>query len=161
MPISHHTCAGSRSNCARESYDRRKSSQKSAERTSHSWPYMAQGKAYITPLILTSICLVAAERIPRYHDLRKRIASSALGESVVNATPGLAFAPGQDIASENGLEPDLDLELGIGPEEIVALLVYASFSCSPRSDVVARTAFEWTRGYLKASLATSAPLAYC
>ena len=120
------------------------------------WPYLPTGKAFITPLIFTSICMLAAERIPRYHDLRQSIARSDLGRAVVDATPGLAFAPGQEGASENGLEPDLDLELGIGPEEITALLLYASFSSSPRSDVIARTAFEWTRGYLKVSISSIA-----
>lgn len=31
------------------------------------------------------------------------------------------------------------------------MLIYASFSSSPRSDAIARCAFEWTRGYLKVS----------
>lgn len=120
-----------------------------------SWPYLPTGKAFITPLILTSICMLAAERIPRYHDLCRTIAGSDLGRAIVDATPGLAFAPGQDGATDNGLEPDLDLELGIGPEEITALLLYASFSSSPRSDIIAHTAFEWTRGYLKVRLTRS------
>ena len=37
----------------------------------------------------------------------------------------------------------------LGPEEISSLLIYATLSASPRSDTIARTAFEMTRGYLK------------
>ncbi|KAI5476487.1 hypothetical protein MNV49_007666, partial [Pseudohyphozyma bogoriensis] len=83
----------------------------------HSWPYLPAGKSTITPVILTAISIVSAERIPRYQEMAKH----------------------------------LDLELGIGPEEISGLLIYATFSGSPRSDIIARTAFEWVRGYLKAS----------
>ncbi|KAM0786131.1 hypothetical protein ACM66B_006940 [Microbotryomycetes sp. NB124-2] len=119
------------------------------------WPYLPAGKSTITPLVLSSICLVAAERLPRYHLLLDRLESSDLTDPILNATPGKSFAPGSELtagnnsSSNNGLEPDLDPELGIGPEEISALLVYASFSSSSRSAVIARTAFEWARGYLK------------
>ncbi|KAK4052317.1 hypothetical protein OIO90_004398 [Microbotryomycetes sp. JL221] len=121
------------------------------------WPYLPTGKSNITPLILGSICLVAAERIPRFHSLLDKLESSDLRDSILNATPGLSFAPGSDSSKQNGLEPDLDLELGIGPEEISALLVYASLSHSTRSDQIARTAFEWTRGYLKTFMLPSPP----
>ncbi|KAK4048416.1 hypothetical protein OIV83_004762 [Microbotryomycetes sp. JL201] len=119
------------------------------------WPYLPAGKSTITPLVLASICLVAAERLPRFHQLLERLESSELNEPILNATPGLSFAPGSESTAENGLEPDLDPELGIGPEEISALLVYASFSSSPRSDTIARTAFEWARGYLKTFMLSS------
>jgi hypothetical protein len=126
--------------------------------TQSRWPYLPAGKSTITPLILGSICLIAAERIPRYHDTLSHLANSDLAESILNVSPGLSFAPGTDASQVNGLEPDLDLELGIGPEEICALLVYATFSCSPRSDIIATTAFEWTRGYLKVSFVWIAKL---
>lgn len=124
-----------------------------------SWPYLPAGKSTITPLILGSICLIASERIPAYHSTVSRLVASDLGDSILGATSGLSWAPikeGEERKEESrdgreagGEEPDLDLELGIGPEEICALLVYASFSSSPRSDAIARCGFEWTRGYLK------------
>ncbi|ORY85984.1 hypothetical protein BCR35DRAFT_302615 [Leucosporidium creatinivorum] len=131
-----------------------------------SWPYLPAGKSTITPLILGSICLVSAERIPAYHETVSRLVASDLGESILNATAGLSWAPPKDgdkgetrgrEGAAGGEEPDLDLELGIGPEEISALLIYASFSSSPRSDAIARCAFEWTRGYLKTFMLPSPP----
>lgn len=125
--------------------------------------------------------MISAERIPRYHEIAERLASSDLRDSILSATPGQSFAQGSDPSMLNGTEPDLDLELGIGPEEvrsselplsergadlvlstqISALLIYATFSCSPRSDIIARTAFEWTRGYLKTwSLPSPPPVTY-
>ena len=100
------------------------------------WPYLPSGKPgafhrpapctaadtssslAITPLILGSICMISADRIPRYHEIAERLASSDLRDSVLNATPGQSFAQGSDPIVLNGAEPDLDLELGIGPEEV-------------------------------------------
>ncbi|KAL8291300.1 hypothetical protein RQP46_002278 [Phenoliferia psychrophenolica] len=128
-----------------------------------SWPYLpAGGRATITPLILGAICLVGSERIPRYHELIPHLAASDLREAILNAEPGHAFAPVQQ-AQQQGYggpdqaEPDLDLELGIGPEEISSLLIYATLSASPRSDTIARTAFEMTRGYLKTFMLPQPP----
>lgn len=75
-------------------------------------------------------------------------------DPIFNANPGYATAPPQnagdpDAESASLEEPDLDLELGIGPEEITALCAAATFTCSDRSDAMARTVFQWTRGYLK------------
>ena len=74
---------------------------------------------------------------------------------IFNATPGYSGSnrpvstadPDAEPASLDA--PDLDLELGIGPEEITALCAAATFTCSEKSDAMARTVFEWTRGYLK------------
>lgn len=123
-----------------------------------SWPFLPAGKSTITPLILGSICLISAERIPAYHSTVARLAASDLECSILDAKPGLSWAKDSEGkergggSDRGGEEPDLDLELGIGPEEISALLLYASFSCSPKSDVIARAGFEWCRGHLRVSL---------
>lgn len=78
-------------------------------------------------------------------------------DPIFNANPGYSSAQSQnpadpDVESASLEEPDLDLELGIGPEEITALCTAATFTCSDRSDAMARTVFQWTRGYLKVSV---------
>lgn len=75
-------------------------------------------------------------------------------DPVFNANPGYSTAQAQNVGDPDAEsasleEPDLDLELGIGPEEITALCAAATFTCSERSDAMARTVFQWTRGYLK------------
>lgn len=90
-----------------------------------SWPFLPAGKSTITPLILGSICLIAAERIPAFHSTVVRLAASDLGGSILDAAPGLSWAKDSERekrleagGSERGAdEPDLDLELGIGPGE--------------------------------------------
>jgi hypothetical protein len=78
-----------------------------------------------------------------------------LSESIFNATPGYSISNRPPTTIDPDAEaaildaPDLDLELGIGPEEITALCAAATFTCSEKSDAMARTVFEWTRGYLK------------
>jgi hypothetical protein len=118
------------------------------------WPFIPDvANTGITPLILASFCMIAAERMPQYHHIANRLALSDFGAAILDARPGQSFVQlsEADVQALNGAEPDLDRGLGIGPEEVAALLVYATFSCSPRSDLIARTAFEWTRGYLKVS----------
>ncbi|GAA5961592.1 hypothetical protein JCM21900_006645 [Sporobolomyces salmonicolor] len=125
-----------------------------------SWPYLPTGRGTITPLILGSICLVASEREPSHHPLLATLASSDLRDSILQVRPGLSFAPPTDADPASGaaaVEQDLDLELGIGAEEVCALLIYASFSSSSRSDVIAHTAFEWTRGHLRSFMLPSPP----
>lgn len=118
------------------------------------WPYLPEGKPTITPLILGVACLIPAERLPHYHHLFDYL-TTELSETIFNATPGYSGS-NRPVSTENpdaepaSLDaPDLDLELGIGPEEITALCAAATFTCSERSDAMARTVFEWTRGYLK------------
>lgn len=84
-----------------------------------------------------------------------------LNEPIFNATPGYSNSnrppstTDPDAVAATLDAPDLDLELGIGPEEITALCAAATFTCSDKSDAMARTVFEWTRGYLKVSFTYS------
>ncbi|KAF8311000.1 hypothetical protein DL93DRAFT_2083956 [Clavulina sp. PMI_390] len=118
------------------------------------WPYLPEGKPTITPLILGVACLVPAERLPHYHHVFDLLMTE-LNEPIFNATPGYSNSNRPPTTTDPDAEaatldaPDLDLELGIGPEEITALCVAATFTCSDKSDAMARTVFEWTRGYLK------------
>lgn len=107
----------------------------------------------MTPLILGVACLIPAERIPHYHQTFDILMNELL-DPIFNANPGYSSAqnPDPDVESASLEEPDLDLELGIGPEEITALCTAATFTCSDRSDAMARTVFQWTRGYLKVSV---------
>lgn len=128
----------------------------------------------MTPLILGVACLIPAERLPHYHRLFE-VLMGELQEGIFNAKPGYSNTSPMNAMggqSHRGITdrqtptttdpdaeaatldaPDLDLELGIGPEEITALCAAATFTCSDKSDAMARTVFEWTRGYLKVSSA--------
>ena len=118
------------------------------------WPYLPEGKPTMTPLILGVACLIPSERLPRYHHIFELLATE-LSESIFNAKPGYSNSNRPPTTTDPDAEaatldaPDLDLELGIGPEEITALCAAATFTCSDKSDAMARTVFEWTRGYLK------------
>ncbi|KAF8328189.1 uncharacterized protein EI90DRAFT_3155910 [Cantharellus anzutake] len=119
-----------------------------------SWPYLLEGKPTITPLILGVACLIPAERLPHYHRTFEFLMQELNGP-IFNATPGYSrhnrppTTSDPDVEASNLDPPDLDLELGIGPEEITALCAASTFTCSEKSDAMARTVFEWTRGYLK------------
>lgn len=121
------------------------------------WPYLPEGKPTITPLILGVACLIPAERLPHYHHVFDHLMLE-LNEPIFNATPGYSNSNRPPTTTDPDAEaatldaPDLDLELGIGPEEITALCAAATFTCSDKSDAMARTVFEWTRGYLKVRL---------
>ena len=118
----------------------------------NAFPFLREGPSTMTPLIFGVVCLVSALRIPSYHHLVPSL-ESFLADSVLLVEPGNCFAEvEQGRRFERGEEPDLDLELGIGPEEILALGIYSMFGFSQRpsrSHIIAQTAFEWTRGYLK------------
>lgn len=106
------------------------------------WPYLPEGgKSYITPLILGAMCLVAAERLPEFHHLVQPL-TTELRDVILEVKPPAPPIPG-------GEEPELDPELGIGVEEITALLIAATFVNSRNSTNVAQLAFHWTRNYLK------------
>lgn len=121
------------------------------------WPYLPEGKPTITPLILGVACLIPAERLPHYNHVFDHLMLE-LNEPIFNATPGYSNSNRPPTTTDPDAEaatldaPDLDLELGIGPEEITALCAAATFTCSDKSDAMARTVFEWTRGYLKVRL---------
>ena len=118
------------------------------------WPYLPEGKSTMTPLILGVACLIPSERLPRFHHLFELL-TAELNGSIFNAKPGYSNSnrpltiTNTDGEAASLDAPDLDLELGIGPEEITALCAAATFTCSDKSDAMARTVFEWTRGYLK------------
>ena len=118
------------------------------------WPYLPEGKPTMTPLILGVACLIPSERLPHYHHVFELLMAE-LNEPIFHAKPGYSNSNRPPTTSDPDAEagtldaPDLDLELGIGPEEITALCAAATFTCSDKSDVMARTVFEWTRGYLK------------
>lgn len=110
------------------------------------WPFLAS-KSKMTPLILGVTCLISSTRIPQFQHFVEPL-ENFLSETVLGVEPGRYFVPGA-LAVGEGQEPPLDLELGIGPEEISALAIYAALGGNSRSWIIARTAFEWTRGYLK------------
>ncbi len=116
----------------------------------YEYPFLAAGKSTITPYILSVLTLVAAERLPAFHPL-----VPALAEETSEANPVvLAAATDPEVAEayvtgEADDEPFFNVELGIGPEEITATSVLASFTTSSDSHVAAKAANEWARGFAK------------
>lgn len=131
----------------------------------HAFPFLREGPRTMTPLVFGVVVLVAALRLPQYRYLVPDL-ESFLAESVLNVEPGNYFVATETAggSEKKGEEPDLDLELGIGPEEILGVCIYAMFGFSQRenrSHIIAQTAFEWTRGYLKTyMLPIPPPLTY-
>jgi hypothetical protein len=104
------------------------------------WPYLpVGGKEVITPLILAATCLAAAERLPNYH---RYIPATEEHFDQLSAVLRVDWDDGDE-------EDSLDLELGIGVEEIAGLCIAASFGDPEQACMRASMAFRWTRGLLK------------
>jgi hypothetical protein len=118
----------------------------------YEYPFLATGKSTVTPYILSVMALVAAERLPAFHPL---VPALEMESSVLNPVD-LAAATDPEVAEtyvtgETEDEPFFNVELGIGPEEITATAVLASFSTAQDSHVAAKAANEWARGFAKVS----------
>jgi hypothetical protein len=116
----------------------------------YEYPFLATGKSTVTPYILSVMALVAAERLPAFHPL---VPALQMESSVLNPVD-LAAATDPEVAEtyvtgETEDEPFFNVELGIGPEEITATAVLASFSTAQDSHVAAKAANEWARGFAK------------
>ncbi len=116
----------------------------------YEYPFLPAGKATITPYILTVMALVAAERLPAFHPLVPVLAQETSDTNPVE----LIAATDPESAEcyrngETGEEPIFNVELGLGPEEITATAVLASFSTSTDSHVAGKAANEWARGFAK------------
>jgi hypothetical protein len=116
----------------------------------YEYPFLAAGKSTITPYILSVMSLVAAERLPAFHPLVPALAAETSAANLVE----LATATDPDVAEayvtgETEDEPFFNVELGIGPEEITATSVLASFTTAPDSHIAAKAANEWARGFAK------------
>ncbi|BEJ17888.1 hypothetical protein CspHIS471_0701560 [Cutaneotrichosporon sp. HIS471] len=80
----------------------------------------------LTPFIMGTICHVSAQRIPTFHHLISVLETDTVPPEV-----------------EEDEDPTIDIELGIGPEEISALALRAVFT----GDAVAsRSGLTWARG---------------
>ena len=136
------------------------------------FPYLPEGKPTLTPLITGVICLVASERIPN-ENLRLPVGNLMIDLDDFSFKPAIEQA--NVLKDEDGDEDDLDLELGIGPEEIVAMCiasVFCDISTKPNNNnnrmnntdssnssslALAQVAFKWARGFLKTSMLSVPP----
>lgn len=81
---------------------------------------------YLTPLLFSTMCHIAAQRIPSFHHLVQVLEADSAGPE-----------------TDEVEDPTIDIELGIGPEEITALALRAVFT----GDAAAgRSALTWARG---------------
>lgn len=134
------------------------------------FPYLPEGKPTLTPLITGVICLAASERAPS-DSFRSLVGNLMVDLDDFSFKP--AITQHYSIDNQDTIDNDeLDLELGIGPEEIVALCIASVFcDVSTRSDTkkqnqdgfgttshaLAQVAFKWARGFLKTSMLSVPP----
>jgi hypothetical protein len=114
------------------------------------YPFLPTGKSTITPYILSAMTLIAAERLPAFHEM----VSPLNMETSVACPLGLSVAADphmERVYEQGGSEGEafFNVELGIGPEEITGMSVIASFSTAANSHVAAKAALEWARGFAK------------
>ena len=122
----------------------------------HRFPYLSDGPPSITPFILSVLSLLSSERLPAFNHLKGPLTSYV--EELVHTSPAESW---QNIASSR-LEHNtddtrdvLDPELGIGPEEIVAACILASYMPDGQAQqrtYIAESAFKWARGWIKVCL---------
>lgn len=100
------------------------------------------------------MCSVASERSTRHHSLSRALA--------LEISDLLARSPADSLfwqIAQNGKSPDetlrndedeIDLEMGIGPEEVLGACILSSFSEDPsRATELGLLAFRWARGWIK------------
>ncbi len=81
----------------------------------------------LTPLLFGTMCHLAAQRIPAFHHLTPALEADTVAPEV----------------EEEEHDPTIDIELGIGPEEITALALRAVYT----GDAAAgRSGLTWARG---------------
>ncbi|TIA90288.1 hypothetical protein E3P99_01603 [Wallemia hederae] len=133
------------------------------------FPYLPEGKSTLTPLITGVICLAASERAPS-DNFRCLVGNLMIDLDDFSFQP--AITQHYSVDDQDALDNDeLDLELGIGPEEIVAMCIASVFcdvstrpgkkqnpeGCATTSHALAQVAFKWARGFLKTSMLSVPP----
>ncbi|WVQ62012.1 uncharacterized protein L199_000145 [Kwoniella botswanensis] len=126
----------------------------------HHFPYIA-GPQYITPLLLSVLCLISSERVSSYHKKYHRVLAEEV-TTLLQTSPAESwqrFEGGYtpDFGDPDGDEP-LDAEFGLGPEEIVAACILATYMTErEQASVIARSAFRWARGWIKLLKSSTSP----
>jgi hypothetical protein len=120
------------------------------------FPYLPGGPTLITPLILAVHCLLASERLPHHFHYHLPLADAALKLLLESPAGSWLTVIAVDNAVADGTkvlgEDELDCELAIGPEEIVAAAMLSLWMSDQVAAVsIARTAFQYARGWIKAS----------
>ncbi|WRT64331.1 uncharacterized protein IL334_001263 [Kwoniella shivajii] len=117
----------------------------------YQFPYIA-GPQYITPLLLAVLCLISSERTLRYHHHHSLLAeevSSLLKTSPAESWQTFIGHYTPDFGDPDGDDP-LEPEFGLGPEEIVAACILATYMTErEQAALIARSAFRWARGWIK------------
>ena len=119
------------------------------------FPYLEDGPRSITPFILAVECVLASERVPELFNYHAALAEAVLtmlltspAESWQTIQGSRAVAQDQLLGHALDSEESWDPELGIGPEEIVAGCVLASFiSQREEAQFISLRAFNWAKGW--------------
>lgn len=122
----------------------------------HRFPYLSDGPPSITPFILGVLCSLSSTRLTAFRHYIAPLTSHV--EDLLHHSPAESW---QDISTSrlerntDDTQDVLDPELGIGPEEIVAACILASFMRDdqiPHRLHIAECAFKWARGWIKVCL---------
>ena len=114
-------------------------------------PYHPGSGPFISPLILAVICAIASERDPKYPpDLRVKLYHEAL--ELISSSPTGSFMNTVDLETVRLQPEEWDPELGIGPEEVVAVSYLALFiDDRVRGPNIARLSRRWVEGLINVS----------
>ncbi|WWD17687.1 hypothetical protein CI109_102128 [Kwoniella shandongensis] len=116
------------------------------------FPYLEGGPATITPLILAVLCLATTDRnalFSRYHGALIEEVLLLLKTSPAESWQRFEGSYTADFGDVDSDEP-LDAEFGLGPEEIVAACVLATWMTErEEAAMIARSAFRWARGWIR------------
>jgi hypothetical protein len=119
------------------------------------FPYLPGGPTTMTPLILAVMCLLGSERLAQFTYYRGALygaVKTLLLESPAESWQRLSTAVNKNPDGING-EDELDPELGIGPEEIVAAAVLSMWIAGKNDAMwIADVAFKWARGWIRVRL---------
>lgn len=118
------------------------------------FPYLEGGPSTITPLILAVLCLISSERFAIHQHYRGPLIDEV--QALLASSPAESWQTfeGDQSKGFGDIEADdpLDAEFGLGPEEIVAACVLATYMTDRREGaLIARFAFRWARGWIKVS----------
>ncbi|WVF70291.1 hypothetical protein IAT40_005080 [Kwoniella sp. CBS 6097] len=115
------------------------------------FPYIG-GPSVITPLLLAVLCLISSERFSSLHHYHPALAEEV--SKLLSTSPAESWQTFEgssytaDFGDVDGDDP-LDAEFGLGPEEIVAACVLATYMTEREEAVlIARSAFRWARGWI-------------
>ncbi|OCF37647.1 hypothetical protein I316_00774 [Kwoniella heveanensis BCC8398] len=115
------------------------------------FPYIG-GPSVITPLLLAVLCLISSERFSTLHHYHPALAEEV--SKLLSTSPAESWQTFEgssytaDFGDVDGDDP-LDAEFGLGPEEIVAACVLATYMTEREEAVlIARSAFRWARGWI-------------